>query len=495
MNTQKIKSYRGIRPGDSDGRKGLRNPERGFRFEIGIGITESDPVQFSHIRNLWPFPQYENDGVAITQAYCYLTQYYNKPIAESKLAALQTDFDRARHDGVKFLLRFAYEFNEKTPGPTCEQILAHIDQLKELLDKNWDIIYNLQVGFVGLWGEFHTSVEGIEKDISQTAAILQKTLEILPPNRTTMMRRGQYKINNLKELNEFCEITPEIAFSQLPAAKIGFFNDGTLANYWDGGTFFEPPFYASQGNEEFDYIVREAPYMPVDGELFWSGQTSEPLDSNGIKAIERFRLHHYSTFSLVHSFSELDTHTHLWTIDYWKQMELLPKHLDLRSYPYSPDYFYNNTPRSAFEYIRDHLGYRLELVELRYQKDNGSGVLSLEADIINRGFSTLINPREVYFVLVNQAENKFIEIPCNFDCRKFQPYLPGDKSYIPLRHTVSAEYHFDTPLSGKWELALWLPDEMPTLHKRSDYAIRLATHLNWREIDGYGLNMLGVTIN
>ncbi|MEG1980692.1 MAG: DUF4874 domain-containing protein, partial [Victivallaceae bacterium] len=116
MNTQKIKSYRGIRPGDSDGRRGLRNPERGFRFEIGVGITESDPVQFTHIRNLWPFPQYKNDGVAITQAYCYLTQYHNCRIAETKLAALQADFDRARRDGVKFLLRFAYEFDEKSPG-------------------------------------------------------------------------------------------------------------------------------------------------------------------------------------------------------------------------------------------------------------------------------------------------------------------------------------------------------------------------------------------
>ena len=34
-----FRTFRGISPGDANGRDGLLNPERGFRFEIGVGRT------------------------------------------------------------------------------------------------------------------------------------------------------------------------------------------------------------------------------------------------------------------------------------------------------------------------------------------------------------------------------------------------------------------------------------------------------------------------
>ncbi len=101
------KTFRGMRPVDKDGRDGLANPERGFRFEIGVGRIPSDMVKFAHVRDQWPFLRYKRDGVVISQAYCYLTQFHSSAISDEMLAALQADFDRARCKGVKFLLRFA----------------------------------------------------------------------------------------------------------------------------------------------------------------------------------------------------------------------------------------------------------------------------------------------------------------------------------------------------------------------------------------------------
>ena len=98
------KTFRGIRPGDRGGRDGLANPERGFRFEIGVGRIPSDPVQVSHVRDQWPFPRYRADGVTISQAYCYLTQVHSSDISGEKLAALQADFDRARREHADILL-------------------------------------------------------------------------------------------------------------------------------------------------------------------------------------------------------------------------------------------------------------------------------------------------------------------------------------------------------------------------------------------------------
>ena len=84
--------------------KGLANPERGFRFEILVGVEDAPETE-----SKWPFPDYRDDGIVMTQAYCYLNRYWDCDIPQSKIDALQSSFDRARRDGVKFVLRFAYE--------------------------------------------------------------------------------------------------------------------------------------------------------------------------------------------------------------------------------------------------------------------------------------------------------------------------------------------------------------------------------------------------
>ena len=50
--------FHGFRPNDPDVRRGLRNPERGFRFEILVGQIPSDIVTGAYLRDPWPFPRY-----------------------------------------------------------------------------------------------------------------------------------------------------------------------------------------------------------------------------------------------------------------------------------------------------------------------------------------------------------------------------------------------------------------------------------------------------
>ncbi len=503
--------YDGLRPTDPDGRNALRNPERGLRLEIGMGQIESDPVKHGPNSSQWPFMRYPEDGVTIGQAYCYLTQFYNTAISEEKLQAIEHDFAvlRSLGHGEKFLLRFAYEFDGVTHGPTAEQIVRHMEQLKPVLDRNWDVIYVIQTGWVGLWGEFHTSIEGIDKDPAAQAKVLEGALKILPENRFTMMRCMRYKESCLKHLNLFREITSQTAFSQNPEAKIGFFNDGTLANYWDGGTFWDPP-YAAPGNHEFDYLVREAPFIPVDGELFWGTESSctphkdDPtkpfhgLDltwSSGEKAMERFRLHHYSTFSYVHSFHglEIDFKKPVYgCIDAWKDTPVTAEQLAEKHLPYSPAYFEGVDHRTAFEYIRDHLGYRLEAQECSFDNLIRHGQdFHADLSLINRGFATVINPRICYFVLCH-GSGKVYEIPTHVNAQSFQPFQPGDPAYMPLVHHVTVQITIPEDLpGGAWTLGFWMPDEAESLRYRADYSIRLANNGEWYNIDGRGVNKLG----
>ena len=179
--------FRGIRPDDPDGRKGLRNPERGFRFESQIARIATDPTKWG--RNM-PYERYTADGITLSQTYCYLTQYWNCDIAPEKLAALEADFAAARQMGVKFILRFAYENGKNRVSPSLEQLKSHMAQLKPVLDRNWDVIYVIQCGWMGLWGEFHSNINNLDHDLEACAEIMKNTLELLPEDRFTMMRLG-----------------------------------------------------------------------------------------------------------------------------------------------------------------------------------------------------------------------------------------------------------------------------------------------------------------
>jgi len=504
MGTQTSITFQGLGPGAPGGRNALMNPERGLRFEIGTGRIASDEVKQGADSANWPFRQWLADGVSVGQGYCYLTQFHNSPISDEKLVAIQRDFDilRGLGLGAKFLLRFAYESDGVMHGPTAEQICRHMEQLRPVLDRNWDVIYVLQIGWVGLWGEFHTAIQNTENDPAKTAMIVEGTLDLLPPDRRTMMRRMAYKKRNLQTLGCMEEVTAETAYSQRPAARIGFFNDGTLAGVNDGFTFPDPP-YAAPGNWEFDYLCREAPYLPVDGELFWTlhdAPTAEEsrLPYRGLdmtycsaqKAIERFRLHHYSTFSYVHGFSGLEKPIY-GTIDAWKETPITAEELDAGNFPYSPDYF-AGAERTAFEYIRDHLGYRLEALQARFDSSvTAGGRMRAEVTLVNRGFAAPVNPREFYFVLAH-PDGAVYEIPTFINAQTLQPYQPGDESYTLLEHSIAVDARLPADLpAGEWSLGLWMPDARASLRLRPDYAIRLANRIEWCDWEGRGVNRLG----
>ena len=448
---------------------GIANPERGWRFEIKVGL---EPGERSPRRDNWPFPRYKRDGITVTQAYCYLTKYCDADISPSKLNALQKDFDHAREEGVKFLLRFAYEGDtNRQKGPYLPRILAHIAQLKEIVNRNADVIYCLQIGWVGAWGEFHSSLSGIENDPKRFSQIVAATLDILPPNRSTMMRTMLLREQALQELDGRGK------------ERIGFFNDATLANNVDSGTFLGYPDklekmswgdilwgkYAENGNYHYELVKRLGPAAPVDGELFWTHSRVEPVRENALAAILRFHDHHYTTFSVVHGNSELDMLPEPGSIDRWKRSPVTVEFLSTYGIDCDPDYFAGVPYRTAYDFIRDHLGYRL------VAKSAGCEGGMARVTVHNYGFAAPVNPRKAYFAVVS-ADGFVRTYATAFDCRML---APGADTVI--EGTV-------TRLEKGDRLALWLPDEM--MRDRAEYAIRLAGGAETLERDGKVLNVL-----
>jgi len=493
----KTARYHGIRPTDPGGKCGLRNPERGWRIEALISDHSLDafwlPIAHLQDRRI-PGPgeyhwvldaeRFATDGLTILQAYCYLTKYANERIPEGALAHLRTAFATMRKRGLKALLRFAYEkTNKPETGPTLADVLTHIEQLKPIIQENADVIYVMQAGFVGAWGEWHSSAHQIEKDPHALATIMAAILDALPPYLMTQVRVPRYKRRLLGQ---------EV---DIDASRIGFHNDGFLAHESDGGTWPEPPHFANPGNPEFDTMTQQSPHLLIDGELFWRDKGTKV---DGLLSAIRMRLHHYTTFSLAHSYSEREGK--LYSMDDWIATPLSLSQITEARLPISDGYFEdsqgNERDRTPFEYIRDHLGYRLELQECSWPAKMISGdALAIRAKLINRGFSTIHNPRPVIFVLAGvEGVHEFPVV--NADPRQWQPFEPEDESYAPLKHelAISAELPGDiTP--GFYMLGLWLPDNHASLRLDPRYAIRLANRdvTWWTDEDRrYGINVIGV---
>lgn len=497
--------FHGIRATDPDGRMALRNPERGLRYESHIGNAIGQDN--NHMDWIRAMQRFEADGMTLSQTYCYLSDFVDKPLSQEKLDWLQRDFDLMRKYGFKCLLRFAYQ-RGNLKGPELKWVLHHIEQLKPIVEKNSDVIFILQAGFIGMWGEWHGDTHNDNWD--SRAKILAKVLELLPKDRFTQVRVPKYKRMAIQrtEKRRFRVVNESNAFTLEPEARIGFNNDGVLAGPSHGGTWPEKPHFGSMKNPEFAWATDESAYAPAEGEMFWSDEAWDEVEEtgkgvDGFNAIKFLRLQHYVSFSLAHSYSEFQGKPYC--MDRWRTRTLTADKLKAQNLPISDGYFsdvYGNpVHRTEYDYLRDHLGYRLELQQARLTENlKPDDNLHVELDLINRGFSTLFNPRQPYLVLISQDEKTIHQLPLTANPRDWQPFKPDDPTCKPILHKITYNQKLPQNIKpGQYKLGLWLPDPKPKIHLDPNFAVRLANRspnrnaIWWTSTDGkYGINILHI---
>src|SRR5690606_15765402 len=109
------------------------------------------------------------------------------------------------------------------------------------------------------------------------------------------------------------------------------------------------------GTPIYEQVKKEAPYVKVIGEIPYAEATEWGLHTiisvpNSLRAL---RDHHYSLFDITQN-NELN-------IKHWKSYMLTPQQLDELNLLYDASYFEEAgkaVGRSAYDFIRDHLGYR-----------------------------------------------------------------------------------------------------------------------------------------
>lgn len=407
------------------------NPERGFT------LSPLSNSRSPSLLNAEELAEARRNGTSLARQIYSLSLFRASDISPSFLEHIQANFDIARTAGVKLIPRFCYNFNEpdgSTDDAAKTTILSHIDQLAPLLQRNVDVINHLEAGFIGQWGEWHDSSNGLD-NVPDKRAILAKILSALPPTRMVAVRYPEQK-RAIYGTN--APLRKEEAFTGIDRARTGHHNDCFLASDDDFGTYWplDPPTLDFQKN----YLSQDNRYVVQGGETC----NNNPPRTDCPLALEELRRLRWS--SLNSDFEEN-------VLNGWRTQGCMSE-------------------------IEQRLGYRFRLAQSTIpDRVAAGGTLSLRFDVTNDGWASPHNPRKVVVILRHRPTGTLQAVPVDADPRS---WLAGETQTIELNAALPADL-----AAGDHDVLLHLPDPEPTLATRPEYAIRLANQGLWEPATGY----------
>ncbi len=428
-----------------------------------------------------------DEKTKLTQLYFYLTDYLKTQIPDRAFRNMQTVFDELKKRGYKVILLFAYRYDDTCPYETYDDIKRHLVQLKPFLQKNESLIYAFQAGFLGLWGEWHHS--GLDNSLFHRQIVIRDILQAIPANKKVQVRETIYKTNAAGFIRR--SSNSPLLYHPLSTEeynRIGFQNAYFVLDQGPHADFdYRWP------DKDYFMVEKEAISTVVDGEMPYNG--NGPYDFNlvasgnngGWQAAKRMRVHAHSTFSVVHNYNL--------NIAAWKKQLISPAHLISDQVTVTDDYFTDQAgqqfSRTAYEYIRDHLGYRFQLkgATLPTTVNRGDSA-RFSISLKNFGFTALINKRPVYLVLIDE-QNQVTEFLTGTDPRKWLPPNVSSNQSYTVNHTILINNGLPP---GTYKIGIWMPDDSKELKYDSRYAIRFANgNIEWwsDKDNRYLVNIIG----
>src|SRR5215216_1845780 len=420
------------------------NPERGFMKQSSI--FPEQPFDAQKVRALQP-------SDTLVWIYFRLDNYRTKPLDPNSLNNIRSVFTTARSRGLKLVIRFAYndgpgsttDANLANPDAPLELALQHIDQLKPILLENADVIAVMQAGFVGHWGEWHSSK--YLHPLEYRKAIVDALLSALPRDRMLQIRYPRYK-----QIFYQTPLTAQEAFSGSDKSRVAHHNDCFLRDQDDAGTYKsvsaqEPKIISTycDGKDAIscwkDFVATESQFTPVGGETC----QYNPPRTDCPNTLQEMAMLHWSFINNG----------------------------------YRPEVLNGWTSGGCMETIRSSLGYRLVLKEASLPTTiKPGGTLSLNIRLSNVGFAAMYNPRPLYIVLVGGGR-RFEAPVTNIDPRR---WAPGQEQTINVNLALPA-----TIPAGTYQVGLWLPDASGSLRNSPAYAVRFANTDVWDPATGINI--------
>jgi hypothetical protein len=394
------------------------NPERGFYMWTDFNYPDYLSVRAQ--------------GNTLTRQYFRLDAYRNSTLPSSYLNQVAVAFNKARQAGIKMIPRFAYNYGpypNSEPDATRARIEQHLQQLSPVLAANEDVILSLEAGFIGAWGEWHTSTNHLDTDPASKAAILAAILSALPPSRMVALRYP----SDMELLNG-PPITSSEAFSGSNHARIGSHQDCFLASADDFGTWGRT---GRPSDYEKTYVAANGRFAVVGGETC----SVNPPRSDCPTALDEMAFMHWTYLNVE----------------------------------FEPSVIQGFKQGGCFDQIRRRLGYRFQLLSATYSGAPRRGTtLQFDFQVTNVGFAAMFNARPVFAVLSNDAHKYVTQLDVD-------PRLWAPGTTTTVNQSIALPSHIAI---GTYTLSLWLPDQSFSIRNNPLFAVRFANQGTWNATDG-----------
>ena len=453
----------------SESSSDIKNPQRGLykMVEYKYHKREGDDAgNYTSPTSSLTDEYDDNNTLVLTQFYLF-DYVDSNHINSAGKNYVRNVLSYVRQQGKKAIVRISY--NDKHPSsyhqePTLDQIKNHISDLKTTFEDYEDVIYLVQAGFMGTYGEwYYTSNFGpakggvdytIHSNNSVTGfdnrrAVLKAMLDAIPNSRQIALRTPEYKqcyvhpsnVASWSQLNEFATDTLH---------RLSFYDDAFLYDNEDMGTFHKP-WQKDMWEQQSAYLITggEAPYSstaPSQMVGYTYNNVRSAIFSRHISYLHHDVGHH------EHPGSTNPDHGSL-LMRHWHEQGWMTD-------------------------IKKWLGYRLWMENLKITGTNFSSgsTITVRLKIHNSGAAPVINERPMKLVLIHNGT----PVVLKSNCGEIRSVASGTTETFTFNVTMP-----QSAVSGD-KLALWLPDQADGLRDRPEYSIRLAnSDVSWS--NGYNI--------
>ena len=444
---------------------------------ISVGFTESDEEVINPERGLYKHFEYKFDGgVPSTSIASYtfdeplvLTIFYLKDyrtsdhLPDAVLNKLDAEWAAAKAKGKKIIARFAYEWTKESPHePSPEQVLSQINDLEAKFIKYEDVLFLVQAGFIGTYGEWYYKESDFTWTVSgstlsgfdNASSVLTRMLAKVPSSRQIAVRTPFYKRWHLHPTSINAGVDAITSWGTSPNQRIGYYNDGFRGSSSDIGTFnsqLDRDWWYDQGEwlicgGESAYVGTDSNHNDkLDAEEKQAWIDANPTLADPDNTIAAIREQH---FTYLHN-----AETNI-LMDYWAGPNPSGKSDVSCGTDRMPD-------------IRKALGYRLVLgdVDFEFPALTSGSTVTYSIKMKNTGSAPVIYPRPFKLVLMHSSGDPTVLDDLG-DVRDIKPGT-GYSSLAGSFNLTADVVHGD-------KLAIWLPDNAEDLRGTPAYSIRLA---------------------
>ncbi len=305
----------------------------------------------------------------------------DKLITGNVLYAFEKTLGYLEKKGYSVVIRFAYDpwySGQEVYEPPLDIIKKHQEQLAPVIALHQNAVIGVETGLIGKWGELHGTVMATPDNI---AAIINQWVDVLPETVPVLVRTpSQYTWAKGININE---IDLDINEEGGRYYRVGLYNDGYMGTWNDTGTYVDR-------EKEVSWLSEQIRHSVFGGELIGAAGIAEGESISAFLEKEAFR-----------------THT-----TYLNSQWMYSIYATMQSEVYNgKDPLYNGRSgiypvQTGYDYLKNHLGYRLILRRASITKKVPLyNKFLLNAEIENVGFANVVKPKKVFIIL--KGENTY----------------------------------------------------------------------------------------